>query len=108
MLDSVPRCDLGHIRQCLLCPPPHVFSTWDWILCLDFDRPIPYPFPSPPPNTRGHPLIEAEGPSGEGTLAGQTQAWCPGDLGSNAGPAADTLRSLGKNFSSPALSFPTS
>lgn len=52
--------------------------------------------------------MEVAGPSGEATLAGRTQAWPSGDLGANAGPAADTLRNPGKDVSSLGLSYPMS
>lgn len=70
MLDSVPRCELGHIRLRLPPPPPHTFPT-----CLDFVSPIPFPSPSPPTHTGCPASIEVGGLSVEATLAGRTQVW---------------------------------
>lgn len=81
--------------------PRHTFSTWDWI----WSGPFPTLFRHLPP-TLGPPSPD-RGPVGKALCQEGRE---PGDLeiGSHAGPAADTLRSLGKNSSSLALSFPAS
>lgn len=107
MWDSVPRRDVGHLRQCLPSPPTTHFSPLglDFVLGLSgcFPTPLLHPHPhwGPRPD-RGRRARR------EDTLAGQTRTWWSGDPGSCPGPAAHTLRSLGKDFLSPALRAPTS
>lgn len=108
MWDSVPWCDMGHLRQRLPSPPTTHVSPLGWDFVLGFCQAASLPLSFTPTHTGVRALIEAVGPGGEDTLAGQTRTWWSGDLGSRAGPAAHTLRSLGKDFPSPALRAPAS
>lgn len=90
MLDSVPRCDLVHINHPL---PPLATTHFSH---LDVVSPIPFPSPLLPTHAGGPSPIEEVGSSVEATLAGRTQAWWSGDLGSNASPAAGALQNLGR------------
>lgn len=99
MLDSLPRCDLGTsgiaslTHHCTLSP-----LAW---ICQP--RALPFALTAHPrsiPDRSCRAQVEA-------TLAGRTQAWWAGDLGSSVGPASDKLQNLGRTLIA-GLSFPTS